>query len=93
MYKDRGGRLAMQPIWDWNLSFGNANYWDGWLTDGWYHDYPDLISSGGYPWFGRLFQDPDFSQRYADRWGELRTNVFNATNILARVDELASVLD
>ena len=24
-HKGRGGKIAMGPIWDWNLSFGNAN--------------------------------------------------------------------
>jgi len=22
--KDRGGKIKMGPVWDWNLSFGNA---------------------------------------------------------------------
>lgn len=29
MFKDRGGKIRMEPIWDWNLSFGNANYHEG----------------------------------------------------------------
>ncbi len=32
MSKDRGGKLRMDPIWDWNLSFGNADYLEGWRT-------------------------------------------------------------
>src|SRR6185369_11273395 len=36
MHKDRLGKLRMDPIWDWNLSFGNANYANGWTTTGWY---------------------------------------------------------
>src|SRR5262249_35036971 len=36
LQKDRNGKVKMEPIWDWNLSFGNANYLDGWKTDGWY---------------------------------------------------------
>jgi len=27
--KDRNGKVTPVPIWDWNLSFGNANYLDG----------------------------------------------------------------
>ncbi|PYM15511.1 MAG: hypothetical protein DME18_04090, partial [Verrucomicrobia bacterium] len=30
LHKDRLGKLKMDPIWDWNLSFGNANYANGW---------------------------------------------------------------
>ena len=90
MHKDRLGKLKMDPIWDWNLSFGNADYANGWLIAGWYS-----TQTGGtdYPWFTRLFQDPDFTQRYIDRWGELRQDVFATSNLLARVDELAAFLN
>jgi hypothetical protein len=90
MHKDRLGKLKMDPIWDWNLSFGNANYATGWLTNGWYWS-----QTGGteYPWFARLFQDPDFTQRYIDRWGELRKDIFATSNLVARVDELAAFLN
>ena len=90
LHKDRLGKLKMDPIWDWNLSFGNANYLNGWLTSGWY--WPQ-VGDPDYPWFRRLFQDPDFNQRYIDRWGELRKSVFVTAKLLARVEELAAMLD
>jgi len=90
LHKDRGGKIKMEPIWDWNLSFGNANGKEGWMPEGWYS--PQL-SDGEYLWFGRLFEDPEFEQRYIDRWGVLRTNIFAASNLLSRVDELAALLD
>ena len=90
LHKDRGGKLKMDPIWDWNLSFGNANYLEGWEEEGWY--WPQ-VSRPDYPWFKRLFQDPDFQQRYADRWSQLRTNVFAVSNLLARTDSLAASLE
>jgi hypothetical protein len=37
-----------------------------------------------------LFDDPDFLQRYIDRWAELRTNVFSTSNLFALVDQIAS---
>ncbi|PYK02366.1 MAG: hypothetical protein DME23_01735 [Verrucomicrobia bacterium] len=90
MHKDRLGKLKMDPIWDWNLSFGNANYLNGWVTSGWYWT---QTADQDYPWFRRLFQDPDFNQRYIDRWGGLRKDVFATSNLLARVDELAAFLN
>ena len=39
-----------------------------------------------------MFEDPDFGQRYVDRWSELRTNVFAASNLLARIDAWAAFL-
>jgi hypothetical protein len=46
-----------------------------------------------YSWFRRLFEDPDFAQKYVDRWGTVRTNQFAVPKILARIDELAHLLD
>jgi hypothetical protein len=86
LQKDRKGKLKTEPIWDWNLSFGNANYLEGWKPDGWY--WPQ-ISERDHLWFGRLFEDPDFKQKYIDRWSQLRTNQFAVTNILAEVDALS----
>jgi hypothetical protein len=83
MYKDRGGLLNMGPIWDYNLSLGNANYFDGGNPENWY--YPQL-SSNEYPWYGRLFQDPDFQQEYIDRWAELRRGVFSTENLVADIN-------
>src|SRR6185436_3987465 len=87
--KERGGKIRMQPVWDWNLSFGNANGKQGWLAEYWY--WPQLDNTQ-YSWFRRLFEDPDFAQRYVDRWGELRTTVFSATNVLTRIDALVAEL-
>ena len=87
--KDRGGRLKMEPIWDWNLALGNAKGRDGYVPEHWY--WPQL-DDRQYSWFRRLFEDPDFAQRYVDRWAELRTNVFASSNMLARIDQLAAQL-
>ena len=87
--KDRGGKLKMEPIWDWNLALGNARGRDGYVPQYWY--WPQL-DDRQYSWFRRLFDDPDFAQRYVDRWAELRTNVFAPSNMLARIDQLAALL-
>jgi len=89
-HKDRGGKLKAAPIWDWNLSFGNANGKQGWLTDWWL--WPQLDNKE-YTWYRQLFEDPDFGQRYVDRWTELRTNVLSTARFLRRIDELAMLLD
>lgn len=88
--KDRGGKVKADPIWDWNLSLGNANGKQGWIPEYWL--WPQLDNKE-YSWYRRLFEDPDFGQRYVDRWAQLRTNVFATAGILARIDELAALLD
>jgi hypothetical protein len=80
----------MGPLWDWNLSFGNCNGKQGYLAEWWL--WPQLDDKE-YSWFRRLFEDPDFGQRYVDRWTELRRTVFATSNVLGRVDELAALLD
>ena len=97
--KDRGGKVMMEPIWDWNLSFGNADYLNGWMTSGWYYQ---LLDQNDHIWLRRLIcgttsatgisGDPDFNQRIADRWSVLRTNILAGSNVVARVDELAALL-
>ncbi|HUR44733.1 MAG TPA: CotH kinase family protein, partial [Candidatus Saccharimonadales bacterium] len=61
MHKDRGGKIKMEPIWDWNLSFGNAWGKGGYLPEEWYSD---QLRSSEHLWFPRLFEDPDFQQKY-----------------------------
>jgi len=88
-YKDRGALLKMGPVWDWNLSFGNADGKQGYMPHHWL--WPQLDDQQ-YSWFRRLFEDPDFGQRYVDRWQELRASVFATTNVLGRIDALAKFL-
>lgn len=89
LHKDRDGKLKLEPVWDWNLSFGNADFYQGWSTYQWYnlHLRPSEIS-----WYRRLRQDPEFMQRCVDRWAQLRTNLFNPDRISKRIDEMASEL-
>ena len=88
-HKDRGGKIKQGPAWDYNLSLGNANYLRGAYFDGWYGD---SIDSVAYPYWDRLFEDPNFEQRVADRWHELRQGIFSTENLLADVDEAVALL-
>jgi hypothetical protein len=82
-HKDRGGKIKMEPIWDWNLSYGNANGKQGQIAEYWY--WPQLDDQQ-YSYYRRLFEDPDFGQRYVDRLAELRATVFSLSNLNARID-------
>ncbi len=87
--KDRGGKIKMEPIWDWNLSYGNANGKQGQIAEYWY--WPQLDDQQ-YSYFRRLFEDPDFGQRYVDRLAEVRATVFSLSNLNARIDALVADL-
>jgi spore coat protein CotH len=89
-HKDRGGKIRMGPVWDWNLSFGNANGKQGWMPEYWL--WPQLTDKE-YSWFRRLFQDPDFGQQYVDRWAQLRTNVLLTSRIFNWIDQTTNLLN
>jgi hypothetical protein len=89
MFKDRNGKLNMGPVWDYNLSLGNADYLDGWRATGWYYN---LISDAQYPYWRRLFQDPEFRLRYADRWFALRRDLFASERLVGIVEDYATLL-
>jgi hypothetical protein len=66
MYKPRGAKLFMGPLWDFDLAAGNANYADAFRTEGWH------IRNA--PWFSRLFQDPAFAARVKLAWNEIKAD-------------------
>jgi hypothetical protein len=66
MYKPRGGKLFMGPLWDFDLAAGNANYSDAFKPDGWH------IRNA--PWFSRLFEDPAFVARVKVAWNEMKAD-------------------
>lgn len=74
MYKDRGGRLFMGPVWDFDIAFGNINYNNGWLTDGWY-----ITKS---KWINRLFEDPYFAGEFIKRWQEVKPIIDEIPNTI-----------
>lgn len=88
-HKDRGGKIKQGPAWDYNLSFGNANYLRGGHYDGWYGQ---TISGNDYPYWDRLFEDPAFEQAVADRWNELRQTTLATEKLLADVDAAVALL-
>jgi hypothetical protein len=84
MYKDRGGKLKYAPLWDYNLSLGNANYNDGMSPTNWYYlIYHNTVE---YPYHQRLFQDPAFKRRYWDRYWQLRRGPFSNANVNATIE-------
>lgn len=82
VHKDRGRKLAMGPVWDFDLSAGNVNYDDNHLAEGWW------IRKRS-PWFRRLFEDPAFAARVRSRWQEIRPRQVEA--LLLEVDRKSVV--
>ncbi len=86
--KDRSGKVFPGPIWDFDRTLSSTDGRDANpLT--WRSTVPDLGTDFfNYPWWIRLFRDPDFYQKYIDRWQELRTGPFGRPALEALIDSL-----
>ena len=91
-----GGKLAMGPIWDFNLGFGNVDFCMKGGTEGLVIDYNSVCPQDQWLvpfWWSRLFQDPAFAERVATRWTGLRSAQFATDRMLAQVDSVADLLN
>jgi hypothetical protein len=99
MYKDRessDNRLIMGPIWDFNLAFGNANYYQGELTSEWILDHLLIASKFDFPvpyWWGIIRDDEEFLQRLSLRWWILRYGKYRSDKLMAFIDAMADTLE
>jgi len=67
---DLAGRLQMGPMWDFNITFGNANYCEGGSTSGWVvtakASCADLQAIPF--WWQVMWDDDDFRSDVRERW-------------------------
>ena len=72
--KDKGGKLKMGPIWDFDLAFGNYDidnpYYNNWVTVGYGTTYEDAYVTIN--WCNYLMNDKDFRSRLKERWFKVR---------------------
>jgi hypothetical protein len=96
MYKDRNsrsGKLTMGPLWDFDLTYGNADYYSGNLTSGWVIN--SISEWDSYPvpfWWAKFLQDPGFQNKLKCRWTSLRSNVLSLESINTFIDTMALYL-
>ena len=99
LYKNKeskGGKLHIGPPWDYNLGWGNANYCEGGLTNGWAYEFNTVCSGDGYQvpfWWDRMLTDPEFLNRINCRWNELREGPFHTDTIHQLIDSIADILN
>ena len=69
MTKDRGGKVTMGPLWDFDISAGNIDFYPSAQgPEGWY-----LRNTTA--WFDALMRTPDFKRRVVKRWNEVYKDV------------------
>ena len=95
MHKPRGGRLAMGPIWDFNGSLGNADYFDAWQTEGWHYENPEFPADNpnGFHWYRALLEDGEFRRRLADRWAEHRAGPWSDSELMKSIGDAEELLE
>lgn len=80
MHLKRGGKITMGPIWDFDLAFGNTDYWDRGPYDFW------IRKSD---WILRMFKDPAFVARVKERYDYFYEHKYD---IMREIDETAVYL-
>lgn len=89
--KEKGGKIRMGPIWDFDLAFGNFSRdnkkYDNWVTVG--SDEKDAYVQ--YNWCTYLLRDKEFCQRLAERWEEVRDELLTVAN--DTIDSYGALLD
>ena len=96
LQKDRHEKLVIGPIWDFNLSFGNADYCGGERYDVWCFKFNErcLGDYWNVPfWWNRLLEDEKFVDKLKGRWNQLRLNILSDNNILTLIEEQYSFLN
>ena len=96
LQKDRNEKLVIGPIWDFNLSFGNADYCGGERYDVWCFKFNErcLGDYWNVPfWWNRLLEDEKFVDKLKNRWNQLRSNILSDNNILTLIEEQYSFLN
>ncbi len=96
-YKDKdsnGGKLFAGPAWDFDLGYGNVDYWPPGIDyTGWLylmvepHDYSIMF------WWKRMMEDPYFRDMAKTRWEWLRQNQLSDAGIHALIDSVLLHID
>jgi hypothetical protein len=94
-HKDKesnGGKLFAGPAWDFDLGYGNVDYWEPGLDPaGWLYDMVEPVDWGIMFWWQRLMDDPYFNDMAYSRWKWLRENRLSNNQIQLMIDSIRTV--
>jgi len=84
-------------VWDMNLAYGNADYYQGWRTDTWMYKNNNVMNAAGDPqlipfWWYKLNTSPEYTAALKARWAQWRRSGLRQDRLMATVDSLATVL-
>lgn len=93
LYKGKNERLNCGPIWDFNLAYGNADYYNGWTPTGFqYQAYLGNDQLQNPFWWSKLMRDPAYVLKLKKRWSWIRKHELSDQRINFVTDSLVSLL-
>jgi len=98
LFKDRdskNGKFKAGPVWDFNITLGNADYYTGFEPEGWMVT-SDFANGDGFVihfWWKKMMEDPAFFQNLILRWNVFRKTVLQNDSILNYIENTALLLD
>ena len=96
-YKEKdsdGGKLFAGPAWDFNLGYGNVDYWPPGIDyTGWLYTMVNNNPVSIMFWWKRLMEDTYFRDLTKTRWVNLRQNELSDANITSVIDSIMTHID
>jgi hypothetical protein len=94
MYKEKdsdGGKLFAGPAWDFDLGYGNVDYWPAGLDhSGWLYTMTEPYDWSIMFWWKRLMEDPYFRDMAKTRWIWLRENRLSDETVHQMIDSITT---
>jgi len=94
--KARNSKIVDGPAWDFNIAYGNADYYNGSSTNEWQWNFPCPLSGDPYVvpfWWKQFLTDTNYMQELKCRYTLLRKNVLDTMYLDHIIDSFATVLD
>lgn len=98
--KDRDSKnplIKAGPVWDYDLSFRNANYCNGSNVNGWAFQFNDVCPGDGAGlvpfWWEKLFTDSNYVKDLYKRWTQQRTSGLKTANLNQVIDSIVQLTD
>lgn len=92
LYKEKdtdGGKLFAGPVWDFNLGYGNVDYWPMGLDyTGWLFNNVETHNASIMFWWKRLMEDSYYRNLARTRWVKLRQTVLTDEAISTVIDSI-----
>ncbi|HUF64189.1 MAG TPA: CotH kinase family protein [Verrucomicrobiales bacterium] len=82
-HKDRDGRMRAGPLWDFNISLGNADYATGDDPKGWLYG---NAGGRGQNWYPRLHDDAEYRLAHWDRYWHMRQRFLGNDAVTEAID-------